>query len=283
VLKTPSRTAGLAPLLLCLTLGLAACGGGGGGSSDADKIKSAVQKFAKASDKSGCDLVTQHYIETETGKTGDAARKDCEQNFSGGAPKDLKVGAPAIAGSKATVTATGDGDSAKVSLVKEGSDWKIDAVEAAGSSKSSSSGSGASGASGTASAAPTKAAFVAQVEKICGATGGEIARIKKSSENTDDLTVLSGALDSFAAMETGLSREISALTPPSGDESDVAGLTAGLDAVASASTKAGAAARRKDSNALGTLADQARTASKSFEAKARAYGLTPTGGCRPTQ
>ncbi len=129
------RNLSLATFGVCLasaTLALAACGGGG--NSDADQIAEQIDFAATSGDPAACtEAQTLKFTEQTTFETGDAAIASCKKNAS-----DTSDSAEAtdvvVDGDQATakVAITGggfDGQTLKLSLVKEGDSWKINSLD----------------------------------------------------------------------------------------------------------------------------------------------------------
>jgi hypothetical protein len=128
--------------VVCVLLGLAACGGGG---EDAKAVKANVQRFF-ATDPRGCTLETERMVRnTQDSATTDAAIASCrrreQQRQAGGdsgtpfAPsRGAEVADVSVDGAKATAKATlqgGDlaGQKLDVGLVKQSDVWKIDRID----------------------------------------------------------------------------------------------------------------------------------------------------------
>lgn len=274
----PSRCVAALAISGCL---VAACGdddgGDSSGGSDADRIRATVTAYANATDKDGCALVTQRFLEEQTGEQGAAAVKACEQSFGGEAADDLQLGQPEIQGDRATVRATGDGETGNFTLVRAGDDWKIDGVAADESSSDEGAATTTQSGAATTPAAPTKAQFVTRVNAICQASEAEYDRVKKLAQSSDVAEIKRG-LAEFAKLESGITGRIAALTPPAGDAGKVGELTSALTDVATSAS----AAAKADVAGLAAEAQQSLAKALAFESKARAYGLELVGGCRPT-
>jgi hypothetical protein len=123
-------------VLLASALALSACGGGssssGGGEDGA--IEEAIETAATSSDPSKCSEVqTEYFNETETGKTGPAALKACEQEVEEGNEQSESVTVSQIEiegeGAAAVVEVEGGamgGQTIGVAMEKEEGDWKLD-------------------------------------------------------------------------------------------------------------------------------------------------------------
>jgi hypothetical protein len=114
-----------AALLLALpTLAFAACGG----DSDEDKITKVI-KDGSSDAASICRNATDRFLETTFGGTREECEKaatESEKTDKDDKPEGIKI---EVDGDKATAKfKDGDGDNT-VTLVKDGDDWKVDAVE----------------------------------------------------------------------------------------------------------------------------------------------------------
>ena len=122
---------------VCLAVVFAAMlagGCGGGGKSDEDQITDVIEQTSTTASRENCtDLSTQRFVEQTTFDTGKEAIDSCASDTSGTADS-AKVSNVQVDGDKATATvaisgATFDGQTLKVSLVKEGDQWKMDHVD----------------------------------------------------------------------------------------------------------------------------------------------------------
>lgn len=115
--------------LVSVVLFLAACGGG---ESEEDKVVGMIETSATTTDPSACtEFATENFNEQTSGKEGEAALKDCEENAPQDSAESADVSNVKIDGSSATadVALTGgslDGQTLAVSVVKEGDQWKMD-------------------------------------------------------------------------------------------------------------------------------------------------------------
>lgn len=125
----------LIPLLvLALALGLAACGGSS--ESDEDKVIDVIETSATSADPSNCtELQTAAFNEQNTQESGDAATKACEEEAKEdeGTADSVEVSEVEIDGDTATATVavTGgdlDGQTLEVEAVKDGDEWKLNAL-----------------------------------------------------------------------------------------------------------------------------------------------------------
>ncbi|HKZ13617.1 MAG TPA: hypothetical protein VJL81_07220 [Solirubrobacterales bacterium] len=125
-------------MLLASALALTACGGGSssssGGSDDETAIEEAIETAATSSDPSKCtEVQTAYFNETETGKTGEAALKVCEEEAEDGGEQAESVTVSNIevegTGAAAIVAIEGsplNGQTIAVAMEKEEGDWKLD-------------------------------------------------------------------------------------------------------------------------------------------------------------
>jgi hypothetical protein len=116
-----------------VSLALAACGGGG--SSDEDQISDAITTSSTSTDASSCTkLETQRFVEQSEFDTGSAALKACKDEDASDKADSVKVSNVQVDGENATanVALTGstfDGQTVKISLVKDGDQWKLDHID----------------------------------------------------------------------------------------------------------------------------------------------------------
>jgi Domain of unknown function (DUF4878) len=123
----------IAFVLVLAALALAACGGGG--KSDEDQITDAITTSSTTHSDSNCtDLLTQRFIEQTEFDTGSAALKACKDETAADNADSVKVTNVEGDGDNATANvalqgSTFDGQTLKISLVKEGDQWKLDHVD----------------------------------------------------------------------------------------------------------------------------------------------------------
>jgi hypothetical protein len=100
--------------------------GGCGGDSDEDKIKAIVNDGAE-DPSTICDHMTKKLLD-QVGGSVDACKKQAKQADDGNNEKPDKIDVK-VDGDKATAKFKGsDGDDNNVTFVKDGGDWKVDAV-----------------------------------------------------------------------------------------------------------------------------------------------------------
>lgn len=129
-------------VLIAMAMALTACGGGGSSSSgssgggEEEAIEAAIETSATSSDPSKCtEVQTENFNETESGKTGAAAQKACEEE----AEEDGSEAAESVTvttveiiegdGAAAEVEIEGGslgGQTVAVAMEKEEGDWKLD-------------------------------------------------------------------------------------------------------------------------------------------------------------
>jgi hypothetical protein len=120
-------------------LTLAACGGDdddGGGGEEEDAIIEVIETSVTSTDPADCTrLETQAFLEQTQFSVGDEAVQDCEEDKADteNDPDSVEVENVEVDGSSATAEATFsgsafDGATASVDLVKEGDQWKLDAI-----------------------------------------------------------------------------------------------------------------------------------------------------------
>lgn len=140
----PKRPLFLACLLILSALALSACGGGGSGDSSGSsgssgaeaEVEEVVKSSATDSDPANCtETNTLKFDEQLVHEEGHGAVKSCESEAeSGTATADsvtltkVKVKGPAATLEAAFEGGLYDGQTIAVSLVKEGSQWKVDQV-----------------------------------------------------------------------------------------------------------------------------------------------------------
>jgi hypothetical protein len=125
-----TRRALLLPILLIAAMSpLAGCGGG---NSDEDQINDVITTAATTNADSNCtELETRRFLEQIEFETGEAAVQSCKSSGPESNADSVDVSNIEIDGNTATadVAVTGaafDGQTIKVSLVKQGDQWKID-------------------------------------------------------------------------------------------------------------------------------------------------------------
>jgi hypothetical protein len=116
----------VAALLACVAL--AACGDDNGGSesggSDEDEIRQVIA-LGNSLDPEICDKVTDRWLENVTG----GSQSDCEDQLKNSKEDAIEFEQVSVEGDKATVTATIQGDSGRLLLVKEDDEWKLDDIQ----------------------------------------------------------------------------------------------------------------------------------------------------------
>jgi hypothetical protein len=124
----------LAHLCTCFVLALplaAGCGDDDGGSdsgggSDEDQITATIDAFAKG-DSGSCDALTDEAAQDLFGGRDECEDAASDENDSA----DVDVADIQIDGDTATAKGTSGGDTANISLEKDGDEWKISAFEQA--------------------------------------------------------------------------------------------------------------------------------------------------------
>lgn len=121
--------------LIALAIGLTACGGGSSSSGGGEEaaIEKAIETSATSSDPSKCSEVqTQAFNETESGKTGAAALKACEQEVEEESEPAEAVTVSNISESGGTATAevaieggSLAGQAVELELANEEGAWKL--------------------------------------------------------------------------------------------------------------------------------------------------------------
>jgi len=126
--------------LIAMAMALTACGGGSssssssGGGEDA-AIEEAIETSATGTDPSKCtEVQTENFNETETGKSGAAALKACEEEAEEGSEPAESVTVTNVEiiegdGAAAEVEIEGGtlgGQTVAVAMEKEEGDWKLD-------------------------------------------------------------------------------------------------------------------------------------------------------------
>jgi len=137
-----SRVLVLLAAALATALVLAACGGDddddGGGSEEEDAIAEVIETSITSTDPADCTrLETQNFLEQANFSVGEEAVQDCEEDKADTAddPDSVEVENVEVDGTTATAEGTFsggafDGATATVDLVKEGDQWKLDAITA---------------------------------------------------------------------------------------------------------------------------------------------------------
>ena len=122
----------VAPFICALAL-LAGCGGG----NDEEEVEQTIRDFVEAVNTRDADtycdeLITEEFRERSTFATGDRARESCKRELKAitGLRIELdRIGGPKVDGDKATVNVvfrrSGQRVNQKVTLEKDGGDWKI--------------------------------------------------------------------------------------------------------------------------------------------------------------
>jgi hypothetical protein len=126
-------------VLIAMAMALTACGGGSSSSGGGEEaaIEEAIETSATGTDPSKCSEVqTEAFNETESGKTGAAALKACEEateEEAGEPAESVDVSNIEIEGEEAAAEAKIEGSSLNgqvvaIGLNKEGGDWKLDSL-----------------------------------------------------------------------------------------------------------------------------------------------------------
>jgi hypothetical protein len=126
----------LVPLALLALAALAITACGGGGSSAEDEVTEVIEKAATTKDPSNCtELQTLRFTEQNTGESGKAAIKSCEESArEEEQAEEAKVSNVSVNDEKATAEVEFIGGSLgsqtlAVALVEEQGDWKLDQIE----------------------------------------------------------------------------------------------------------------------------------------------------------
>lgn len=120
---------------LCLALAALALPACGGGKSDEDQISDAIVQTVTTTSKENCtDLQTQRFDEQVTFESGADAVKSCSDPDSNEPADSAQVSNVQVDGDAATADvaikgSTFDGQTVKVSLVKQGDQWKLDHID----------------------------------------------------------------------------------------------------------------------------------------------------------
>jgi hypothetical protein len=123
-------------VLLAAALSLSACGGGSsssGGSGEEGAIEEAIESSATSTEPSKCtEFQTMAFNETESGETGAAATKACEEEVENEEEpsESVSVSNIKVNGESATaeVEITGsdlNGQAVELEVLKEEGDWKL--------------------------------------------------------------------------------------------------------------------------------------------------------------
>jgi hypothetical protein len=114
------RRAALALPLLATTL--AGCGGDG----YPDKPQAVAKAYIATNAGSKCRFLSQHLIETLTGRQGADARRTCERNVARvPRPKKVTLRDSEVDAHDAEVEVLSDGKEAKLNMERAGDRWKI--------------------------------------------------------------------------------------------------------------------------------------------------------------
>ena len=122
-------------LLVLAASTLAACGGGGSGAED--EIVETIETAATTNDPTNCtELQTQRFDEQNSGESGKAAVKSCEEEAKEDEEQAEAANASNVSvnGEKATAEVEFEGgpldsQTLEVALVEEGGSWKLDQIE----------------------------------------------------------------------------------------------------------------------------------------------------------
>jgi hypothetical protein len=127
-------------VLLASALALSACGGGGssssGGGGEEAAIEEAIETSATSTDPSKCtEAQTEAFNETESGKTGSAALKACEEEVEEESEPAESVNVSNISESGETATAEVEieggslnGQSVELEMANEEGAWKLNEI-----------------------------------------------------------------------------------------------------------------------------------------------------------
>lgn len=124
--------------LIAMAMALTACGGGSSssGSDDESAIEAAIETSATSTDPSKCSEVqTEAFNETESGKTGSAALKACEEEVEEESEPAESVSVSNISESGETATAEVEieggslgGQSVELEMANEEGAWKLNEI-----------------------------------------------------------------------------------------------------------------------------------------------------------
>jgi hypothetical protein len=124
-------------VLLASALALAACGGGSnssGGGSDETAIEEAIETAATSTDPAKCtEVQTEFFNETESGKSGAAALKACEEEVEAGEDQAETVTVTNVeiegegAAAEAEIEGSAlNGQTIAIAMEEKEGDWKVD-------------------------------------------------------------------------------------------------------------------------------------------------------------
>jgi hypothetical protein len=118
-----ARLIAVAIVALAASLAVAACGSSGGG-SDEDSVRSVVEHL-RQSDEAVCGEMTDSFLKNTFKDKGTCEKqaKDSKETNS------FEIGTVKVNGSKATVSVSAKKQKGTIALVKDGGDWKIDAIK----------------------------------------------------------------------------------------------------------------------------------------------------------
>lgn len=121
-------------LLLASALAFTACGGGDSGAEE--EIEGTIKTSVGSTDRAKCtELMTQNFVEQNTGETGETAIESCEAEAADTSddPDSVEISAIEVDGADATAEVAFDGggfdgQAVEVALVEEDDSWKLDEI-----------------------------------------------------------------------------------------------------------------------------------------------------------
>jgi hypothetical protein len=136
---SPMRRSTATPVIAAIAvLALLAPGCGDDDGDDEQEVREVVEEVFTSNDPEICGRLTQNLLDQTSSQQGEEALADCEEQVQEGEPPDsVEVGNVSAEGDEASATFSisgGDleGGAGEVTLVREGDQWKVDAIALGG-------------------------------------------------------------------------------------------------------------------------------------------------------
>ncbi len=123
------RRTGAVVASIVLAAGIAACGGDDSNSSE-DEASAAAVEILSSQDPATCERLSDSFIETQYGASGEEGLAACEEGIvSGQVPDNIEVTEITVDGETATGSITSDQATADFTMVDSDGEWQLDALD----------------------------------------------------------------------------------------------------------------------------------------------------------